>query len=661
MTENASQGPDSGEQGPEQGPEQGTGGPHPSPGSEGTVPPGAPPSSPGPAETGLANAGRRGRKRVAVIASLAGLAGLVLVIVVLAAGAAFGVVPGFIWSPLTGAGQPEHSAGYYPPDTLAYGWLTLAPGGGQFDDSKDIWERFNEIPEFEELYDRLVEEFEEEVDIDFDDLKDWAGPDISVAIVSEDRGEQPLFALTIGVRDERDAEDFMDDWLDYLDREEGADFESDSYEGFDIWADESKDLAFGLSGDLLVFASAEDFLEEVIDGINGDLKETLADDESFQAARAALPEKRFASIYVNLEALWRDDALGLGLDEETPSNLIPEWVAASSAWGDRAISVEMVMPSVLEHTLEIPGLESPAGALPEDTLFLVSAAFDPNLDNWRETLSEYRISEVLGDYAVEELNGSIESMEYQFDASGLPTANSRAGFDFLVDLAVTVVDEVTGVDLEGDLLDHLEGDVSFAAWDFAIDEYGDLAEGDPLSFVALLSYKGSGEDILADSIEELQEFLEDQGGVSFESVDVGADRDAQILGIDVGYSPGYVLNDGYLIFGSTEDSLHETVELQGGGNDNLDSNPEYQRAVKHLPGDKHFLAYVNLNEIIREADPEAFESGIDLYPFDVDAGEVDGPELWEASIGAATASYTLGNQDEDELDRYTAVLTLFPE
>jgi hypothetical protein len=591
------------------------------------------------------------------------VAGVVAVIVVVVAGVGTGVVPvpGVIWNPLTGAKPPEHSARYYPSDTLAYAWLSLAPSGGQFNDAKNIWDRSNEIPEFETLYDEFKEEFEEDVESDFEDLKEWAGPDISGAIVVDDWDDDPLAALTIGVRNKGKAEDFLEDWLDYMDREEGADFESDSYEGFDTWVDEYEEQAYGLSGDLLVFATTQDFLEDVIDGINGDLDETLADNESFQAARAALPERRFASLYVDSETVWEQVASEVGLDDGPSGGLIPEWIAASSSWGDRSVTAELVMPSLLDHSLDFPDLKSPAKLLPEDTLLLVSASFDPDLDNWRETLQDETISDVVGDDAIDDLNDAVESIEYQLDASGLPTATRRSGFDFFIDLGIEVVDEVTGVDLEEDLFDHLQGDVSLAVWDFYLDEYGELEEGDPLSLVALLSYKGGGEDGLADTIEELQEFLEDEGDVRFESVDVGADRDAQVLDIDVDYSPGYVLNDGYLIFASTEDSLAGTVELQDGRGNNLDSNLEYQRVVGHLPGDKHFLAYVNLNEIIREANPEAFEIDVDPYSFDVDSTEVDGHALWEASIGSAAASYTLGKRDEEGRDRYAAVLTLFPE
>ena len=204
------------------------------------------------------------------------VAGVVVVVVLVVVGMALRVVPtpGFIWNPITGAKSPEHSASYYPADTLAYAWLTLAPGGGQFDNAQDIWDRFNQIPEFQELFEAFKEEFEEDVESDFEDLKDWAGPDISAAIVVEGRDDEMQFALTIGVRDKGDAEDFLEDWLAYIDREEGADFESDSYEGFDTWVDEYEDQAYGLSGDLLVLATTEDFLKVVIDGIKGDLNQS---------------------------------------------------------------------------------------------------------------------------------------------------------------------------------------------------------------------------------------------------------------------------------------------------------------------------------------------------------------------------------------------------
>ena len=654
--ENTRQEPDDGEERTEPGAEI----PETSPGSEGSLPPEDPPASPGPRERKPDGGGRRGSKRMVIIGALAGVVGLVAIVVV---GVFSGIVPipGFLWGALTGAKAPEHSASYYPDDTLAYAWITLAPGNGQFENSRDIWERLIDIPEFEDLYDEISEDFEDDTGINFEDLREWAGPDMSFAMAPEGRDGEQRFALSLGVRDNGAAEDFIDDLLDYLETEEGQDFDSDSYEGYDIWVSEYDDAAFGLSGDLLVLASNEDYLEEVIDGANGDIDDSLADDDYFQEARAALPENRFASVFFGLDTFLEDNASDVGLEEALETGLLPEWVAISSGWGDRAVFLEIIMPSTVEHQLEFPNLESPADALPEDTMFLLALAFDPNLDNWRDTLSEYEIAEVLGEDAAADIDEAPEALESMLGSGDLPEPGERPGFDYFIDLTVAAIDEAIGIDLEEEFFDQLEGNISLAVWDIAFDEYGDFADDEPLSLVTMLSYRSSGEEILADTMDELQEFVEDEGGISFDSVDVGGDMDAQIMDVDDDYTPGYVLNDGYLIFGSTEDSLQESVELQQGEGDSLDSNPEYRRALDLLPDDKHFLAFVNLNELIRQSDPEAFDSDLYFFPTGDIAGDADQQEIWENSLGAAAASYTLGGQDGDGLVHYNIVLTLFPE
>ena len=60
-------------------------------------------------------------------------------------------VPGPLLALVAGAKEPEHSARYYPTDTVAYAWATLAPGGRQLADVRDVWERFNGYPAFAEL------------------------------------------------------------------------------------------------------------------------------------------------------------------------------------------------------------------------------------------------------------------------------------------------------------------------------------------------------------------------------------------------------------------------------------------------------------------------------------------------------------------------------
>ena len=588
----------------------------------------------------------------------AATASIVVIVVGVGALMAFGVVPipGPIFNVLSGAKSPEHSARYVPPEASAYAWLTLAPGGGQFEQAKDAWGRLNDIPEFEDAYEDLRDELDDEFNYDIEDMKDWIGPDLSFACGRDDLSCDEMGALMIGVRDRGAAEEFVESILEYQEDEEGASFHDDDYGGFDIWIDEYGDEAYGLSGDLFIIASNEDYLEEIIDGVNGDVDESLADDGLFQAARAAMPDRRFASFYVNLadsdEAVDAfDDLADLPVDV---AGAAPDWVAGSAAWGDRSIGVEVVTPSVLEFNLSAPEIDPPGQVLPKDTLVMATAAFEPDLDVWRDRLGEYDIADTLGDDAVGGINEGVEFLEDSFDVSGLPTASDRDGLDFLLDLTIAAVDEIVGADIETGFFDHLLGDLSFAAWGIALDEYGGLGDDVPPALVVLLSYDRGGEDELADTLDIILEYVEDQTGENLEPVDVGAGRDALVYRTGGDFSPGYVINDGYLIFGGSEDDLADTVDLQAGGDDTLADNPEYRRALELLPPDRQFQFYVNLNEFIRASDPAAFTT-------DFEGQEIQGQPILEETVGAFAFGYTAGNEDDGSHDRYAAVLTLFPK
>ena len=84
----------------------------------------------------------------------AAAAAVVVIVVVVGALMALGVVPipAPIFNALSSARSAEHSARYVPPETSVYAWLTLAPGGGQFEQSREAWERLNDIPEYEDAY-----------------------------------------------------------------------------------------------------------------------------------------------------------------------------------------------------------------------------------------------------------------------------------------------------------------------------------------------------------------------------------------------------------------------------------------------------------------------------------------------------------------------------
>ena len=566
-------------------------------------------------------------------------------------------IPGPILALLIGAKPPEYSARYFPPDTIAYAWVTLAPRGGQLDDMQAIWARFNEFRDFRRLIDEAQDGFEDETGIDLErEVMPWIGPDASAAFIDFNfRREELIVAATIGVRDQDAARDFLDEWLEYMEDSEGADFDRDSYKDFDIWADESAYQVYGLSKDALVFSTTASGLEEVIDGIAGDLDRSLADNENFQAAREALPHRRFASFYVDyqegielVEEFYSDEFSTVGIwafgEQE------PEWIAGASAWVERGIVVETVSPAVAGFGLETSELENPADLLPNDTIGFMAAAFDPNVDNWRKALAEYRLLDVLPyPELLDEINAGLEQMT---PGSG-PALSDNATLADALNVGFDIVRDATGIDLETDLFDHLGGAAMLAVREFDFDDAGDDPAVNAIDAVAMLSYREEGKDKLAGTMDDVTGLLQDNIGMEANSVDVGADEDATIFGLDflgmmgeeVGYQPGYVLHRQYLTIGTTEDALTAIVSRQNGEGENLTSDAEYRRAVGHLAEGRQFLGYVDGRRIIEQLDRD------DL---NLDPGEY---RLLRESIGVLA----FGSATDEDYSRGVAALTLFPE
>lgn len=616
-----------------------------------------------------------------LVIKILGAIAAVVVVAAVAAGALmyFRVIPipGPILALLVGAKEPEYTARYYPPDTLAYAWITLAPGGGQLEDMQDIWERLNEFREFRRFIDELQEDFEDDTGIDFEmDVRPWIGPDASVAFIDYDtRRDVALIAATIAVRDADTARDFLDAWLEYMEDEEGADFDSDSYKDFKIWADESEYQVYGLSDDLLVFATTESGIREMIDGIKGDTDRSLADNENFKAARAALPGRRFASVFVDYrEALKHAEYFSpdqFGMDLLGPQNpQEPEWAAFTASWHDRAVVAELVTPFGIDYPLKVANLTEPARLVPDDTLAFIAGNFDPDVENWRDAMAEYDLVDYLTDagYSVndiEEINRAIVEI-----ADGdAPKLSPRDNVADVIDLGFWLINDLTGIRMEQEFLDHLSGEsiIGVGNMDFA------TIQEDPttntVDVFAKLGYRDGSKHELADTMEEITDLIEEQFGFFLEtdSVDVGAEDDAIIFDIHrelirTDYTPGYILHGGYLTIGTTQSALENAVALQQGRKASLFVVDEYQRATGHLPEERQSLAYVNLRQVIRQIDPQDLD--LTNEEFDILKMSIGGvalsaflPHCMEPSDDETTCLVREGNG----VTRITAVLTLFPE
>ena len=562
---------------------------------------------------------------------------------------------------LAGARAPEYSARFYPPDTLAYGWLTLAPGQGQFNDMQDIWQRLNDYPAFADILDDWYDDFQDETGIDFqDEVVPWIGPEIAAAIIDFDPPADDTMpddgleywagfnaAITIGVRNQDAAAEFLLKWREYMERENEADFAAGDYRGYNTWTDDANYQAYALTPDWLVYATDEDTLHNILDRIDGGGNDSLAQSDRFIAARAALPERRFNSGYVDTLRVSElaGDAFGVtwggiaGLAGQTP-----EWTAASAAWVPRGIVAELVSPAAGLSSLTPTPLDDPAVLLPDDTLGFAALSFDPDVDHWRAALAQYRLMDILPyPELLDEINAGLEGMS----ESGATLSDDATLADAL-NLGFDLAEEFTGIDLESDFLAHLAGRLLVAVREFNFDAMSEEPENTPVDATLMLSYREAGQDELAMTMQEITLLVEQFVFMPHEMVDVGAAADATVFPVDgTAYAPGYVMHDGYLTLGSTKSAMSAIVERQKGAGAVLSDSAEYQRAIGNLPNrPRQFLGYIDTRRIIDQIDADDWDLERDQYRI-LDEG------IGVIAIGAA--------MPDAEYSRGAAVLTLFPE
>ncbi len=85
---------------------------------------------------------------------------------------------------------PEHSARYYPTDTLAYTWFTLYPSSDQRRVARDIWGRLDDRRAFRNLVEDFEDLVEEETGFEIEeDILTWIGAEISAAVLDFDLGK----------------------------------------------------------------------------------------------------------------------------------------------------------------------------------------------------------------------------------------------------------------------------------------------------------------------------------------------------------------------------------------------------------------------------------------------------------------------------------------
>ena len=383
-------------------------------------------------------------------------------------------LPGFInW--LADARPPEHSARYYPRDTVLYAWATLLPPGEQRAHAGEIWEQLKEIPEFLEIREEFEETIRDELGVETDDLREWIGTDLSAGILGYDvQRDETRWTATAGVRKRGAALAFLEKLTARLEEQRGARYTQGSQEGFTTITSPEGEASFAVSDDVMMFASTRYDLDRMIRNAGLDPSETLEGEQRFQDARATMSEGRAASAYLNPVEFLRmveseDPASDLLLAREHLEERGRAWAALHGNLERRAAVAEITVPDAPNPALQAPPLNSVHRLLPRETTLFVSMSFDPDVDHWREAMEGYGVPDISGQTNLDEL------------ASLMETPQGEDRHETAADLLLELIRENTGIDPETGFLDHLAGEITVAGWTQDAQDGNPIAAGEETS------------------------------------------------------------------------------------------------------------------------------------------------------------------------------------
>ena len=561
---------------------------------------------------------------------------LALVIVLVSVPAAAGLFVDIPYSTIFGlatSAKPQHSAGFYPYDTYAYVAVDAKPTFGNIGELLKLREGFSDAAVLADFFGDLFEGTGTDAGIELKDVSPWIDFRHSAGVT--DAGEIAI----IGVRNRDRAAEFVPVLIEKgLDASE-ADFSFSSDGGFDTWiaTGDSELPSLALTDDWLVIASGERGLREVLAHMSGAAETSLLDHPRFIAASEVMVDGHFVSAYFNA-----GDPGARGIDlVDGFSGLFgeAEWVAASAAWIDDGIILEVVMPAGPDYGFDFPALVDPGGLVPLGTLALTAASFDPDLDKWRSALSDYSLADDVG-LDREDLDTLLGDGFFGVEVDAELQGGEDPSLADLLDYSLLSISEILEVDLENDVLGNLSGNAVVGVLDYEFNRSGSMFGAPPDELFVLLSHHPAGGDALAGTVDG---FL-DTMGFRPRSTDVGGDEDATTFRLR-DYRPTYVLHHGYLATGLTSGAVEEAVAVQNGDLPSIDSDVNFGRAVEALPEGGNIFAYVGLRDAF--ARMSAASEGTDAKAY----------ELFADNLASMAAVY--GSKDGHS--RATVALMLFPE
>ncbi len=507
----------------------------------------------------------------------------------------------------------ESTARFIPSNALAYASINLRPGVQQLRHGREVISTL-QTDALVERRDDLLDDLEDETGIHFlDDVTPWLGESVSFALIDVDDGSAEWVAM-VHVSDSGAAFDFVEDLVAYFEDESLTQFDRTDYRDADLWLSEDEDASFALTDEYLLLADGEGALKRAIRDIESPLETSLLADEDFTAARESLPSERVVFMFVRSEwilDLLRDEIDPFGDQDDVILEIedsTPEYMAMSMSFIERGLRVDFAAELAGDGfpiDSDLP-LASPE-ALPADTVLLLAT------NGIKETWEEVRRT-------VDDLDPSDEF-----------------GFQYFLD----EIEYETGIDVEGDVVDSLNGEVALALLP------GDVRAGvyDVLLLAGLRDADG-----LRRALDTLTEVVEDSG-VELDRSSLGdyevvtaAPQEFGLLGGD--YDPGYLVTEDWAALGSTHRSLTALHDAAAGDSEPLSSTSGFSGLMGMAPDPADWLLYADL------------AAGLDMIEDALDGDmRSDFRRDFKPFVEPLEAFLLAGSVTEEAI-RFTAVLTL---
>lgn len=507
----------------------------------------------------------------------------------------------------------EATASFIPSNALAYASINLRPGVQQLRHGRDVISTL-QTDALVERRDDLLDELEDETGIHFlDDVTPWIGESVSFALIDVDDDSAEWVAM-VHVSDSGAAFDFVEDLVAYFEDESLTRFDRTAYRDADLWLSEDKDASFALTDEYLLLADSEGALKRAIRDIESPPETPLLADEDFTAARESVPSERVVFMFVRSE--WILDLLGDEVDAFGDQDDVireiedstPEYMAMSMSFIERGLRVDFAAEQSGDGFAidsDLP-LASP-DALPSDTVLLLAT------NGIRETWEEVR--------------RTVDDLD----------PNGESAFQRILD----DVEYETGIDVEGDVVDSLNGEIALALLP------GDVRAGvyDVLLLAGLRDADG-----IRRALDTLTEIVEDSG-VELERSSLGdyevvtaASEEFGLLGGD--YDPGYLVTEDWAVLGSTHRSLTALHDAIAGDSEPLSSTSGFSGLMGMAADPVDWLLYADL------------AAGLDMIEDALDGDmRSDFRRDFKPFVEPLEAFLLAGSLTEQAI-RFTAVLTL---